>query len=90
MIVTKGQLAVELSEALGIPKSKARESASMLLQLIRNHLENGEDVICKGFGVFKSEQVEESTRYFGFNKKYITIPAHKRVRFKPCHDLQSF
>lgn len=90
MIVTKHQLSVELAEALNITQGRSRETITRLFQLLIKHLKDGEDVVYKGFGTFHSESVKEVKRYNGLAKKEMTIPAHKRVRFKPCQDLQNF
>ena len=90
MIIAKHQLSVELAKALNITRSRSSEAITRLFQILIKHLKDGEDVVYKGFGTFRSESIKEAKRYNGLTKKEMIIPAHKRVRFKPCQDLQNF
>ena len=41
-----------IHEQLGYPKNKSAEMLETLLELIKNNLEKGEDVLISGFGKF--------------------------------------
>lgn len=52
MTLTKAQIADAIHQELGFPKNQSVELMELLLELIKNKLENGEDVLVSGFGKF--------------------------------------
>ncbi len=52
MTLTKAHLIDAVHEQLGFTKNKAVESVESLLEIIKNGLEDGEDVLISGFGKF--------------------------------------
>jgi len=52
MTLTKAQVSDAIHRELGFPKNRSAELMELLLELIKNKLENGEDVLVSGFGKF--------------------------------------
>ncbi|MGD1967465.1 MAG: integration host factor subunit alpha [Desulfobacterales bacterium] len=52
MTLTKAMIVDAIHEQLGYPKNKSAEMLETLLELIKNNLEKGEDVLISGFGKF--------------------------------------
>lgn len=52
MTLTKAKIADTIHQELGFPKNRAAEILELLLELMKNKLENGEDVLVSGFGKF--------------------------------------
>jgi integration host factor subunit alpha len=52
MTLTKAKIADAIHQELGFPKNQATELLELLLELVKNKLENGEDVLISGFGKF--------------------------------------
>jgi integration host factor subunit alpha len=51
MALTKSDIVAKIHD-LGFPKRKSVETVESLLEMIKNTLENGEDVLISGFGKF--------------------------------------
>ncbi len=52
MTLTKANVVDVIHSELGFPKNKSAELIEILLEQIKNTLENGEDVLISGFGKF--------------------------------------
>ena len=52
MTLTKAKIVDTINEDLGFPKNKSSELLEILLELMKNALEKGEDVLISGFGKF--------------------------------------
>ncbi len=52
MTLTKAQIVDIIHEELPFPKNKSTEVIEGLIEIIKNTLENGEDVLISGFGKF--------------------------------------
>ena len=52
MALTKTQLIDSLQDRIGFPRNKSSELTEILLEIIKETLENGEDVLISGFGKF--------------------------------------
>jgi integration host factor subunit alpha len=52
MTLTKAKIADAIHRELGFPKNQSTELLELLLELVKNKLENGEDVLISGFGKF--------------------------------------
>lgn len=86
-VVAKQQLAEELASELKTSKVAAKNAINGLLSLLLKHLKEGEQITFVGFGIFKVEDIAERTQHNGLLNKTITVPAHKKVKFKPCPGL---
>ena len=64
MTLTKAKIVDTIHEDLGFPKNKSSELLEILLELMKNALEKGEDVLISGFGKFC---VKEKKRRRGRN-----------------------
>ena len=89
-VVNKQQLAEELASELKISKTAAKNAVSGVLNLLCKHLKQGEQMTFVGFGAFKVEEVPERTQFNGLLNKEVTVPAHKKVKFKPCPGFLNF
>jgi len=52
MTLTKAMIVDTIHDQLGYPKNKSAEMLEMLLELIKDNLQRGEDVLISGFGKF--------------------------------------
>ncbi|MBA2882069.1 integration host factor subunit alpha [Desulfosalsimonas propionicica] len=52
MTLTKNEIIAQITE-LGFSKKESAEYFKILLEIIKNSLENGEDVLVSGFGKFQ-------------------------------------
>ncbi len=52
MALTKAQIIEEVQEQIGFPKTKSVEIVESLFEIMKNSLENGDDVLISGFGKF--------------------------------------
>jgi integration host factor subunit alpha len=52
MTLTKAQIIEAIAEQNGFPKSLSSEIVEIVLEIIKNSLETGEDVLISGFGKF--------------------------------------
>jgi integration host factor subunit alpha len=52
MTLTKAKIADAVHQELGFPKNRSAEVLELLLELMKNKLERGEDVLISGFGKF--------------------------------------
>jgi integration host factor subunit alpha len=50
--MTKAIIINAIHQELGLPKNRSAELLELLLELIKNKLEDGEDVLISGFGKF--------------------------------------
>ena len=59
MALTKADIVSQLTNHLGLTKSKASDTTETLLEIIKSTLESGEDVLVSGFGKFCVKQKDE-------------------------------
>jgi len=59
MTLTKAKIADAIYQELGFPKNRSNEILELLLELMKNKLENGEDVLISGFGKFCVKEKKE-------------------------------
>ena len=52
MALTKAQIVDSIQKRLGLPRNRSVEFVEVLLEIIKQRLENGEDVLISGFGKF--------------------------------------
>jgi integration host factor subunit alpha len=52
MTLTKSSIVDAIHQEIGFPKNQSAEVLEILLELIKNKLQNGEDVLISGFGKF--------------------------------------
>ncbi len=59
MALTKAQIVVGVQEQLSFPKSRSAEIVETVLEIIKDKLETGEDVLISGFGKFCVKEKNE-------------------------------
>ncbi len=59
MTLTKAKIADAIYQELGFPKNRSTELLELLLELMKNKLEKGEDVLISGFGKFCVKEKKE-------------------------------
>jgi integration host factor subunit alpha len=59
MTLTKAKIADTIHQELGFAKNHSAELLELLLELMKNKLENGEDVLISGFGKFCVKRKKE-------------------------------
>ena len=59
MTLTKAKIADTIHQELGFAKNQSAELLELLLELMKNKLENGEDVLISGFGKFCVKRKKE-------------------------------
>lgn len=52
MTLTKAEIVDKITDSLGFSKVKSSETFEMVLEIIKNNLEEGNDVLISGFGKF--------------------------------------
>ena len=88
MTLTKAKIADAIFQELGFPKNRSIELLELLLELMKNKLEKGEDVLISGFGKFCVKEKKERRGRNPATGKSITIAASRSVRFKQGKDLK--
>jgi len=59
MALTKAQLVDSIQKEVGLSRKKSSEMVQSLLDIIKQNLANGEDVLISGFGKFCIKEKEE-------------------------------
>jgi integration host factor subunit alpha len=89
MALTKADIADRLFNEVGLNKREAKEFVDSFFEIIRQALENGENVKLSGFGNF---QLREKNQRPGRNPKTgeeIPISARRVVTFRPGQKLRA-
>ena len=82
MSITKVHLADSIHNQLGLPQNQSVQALESILEIIKNTLENGEDVLITGFGKF---YVKEKRERRGRNPQTgddLMLGSRRVVRFK--------
>ncbi len=88
MTLTKAMIVDAIHEQLGYPKNKSAEMLETLLELMKNNLEKGQDVLISGFGKFC---VKEKTERRGRNPATgddMLLDKRRVVTFRCSHLLR--
>ncbi|MBU0698706.1 MAG: integration host factor subunit alpha [Pseudomonadota bacterium] len=59
MALTKAHLVNSIQKEIGLPRKKSSELVESLMEIIKQNLENGEDVLISGFGKFRVKEKKE-------------------------------
>jgi integration host factor subunit alpha len=82
MALTKIDIAEQIQQQLGFPKSQSLETTETLIELIKSTLESGDDVLISSFGKFcVREKAERRGRNPATGEDAI-LPARRVVAFK--------
>ena len=81
MALTKNDIVTKVHD-LGLTKKQAVSSVESLLELIKNTLENGDDVLISGFGKFCVKKKKERRGRNPATGSDLTLKERKVVTFK--------
>ena len=82
MKLTKAQIVEAIEKENGCTQKQAKESVDILVELIKNALESGEDVLLSGFGKFCVRGKAERRGRNPATGEDMALPARKVVTFK--------
>lgn len=85
----KPELVSEIAEKLDITKEEANRYLNAILDQITYGLNKDNEVILTGFGSFRAREYEARKGVNPKTRESITIPAGKRVNFKPGTSLKA-
>ena len=79
--MTKSELAILVSKKTDISQVKALEIVSAVMDSMRESLEQGDEVILRGFGTFIPVTSAPRSGRNMHTAERVVIPAKKRIRF---------
>jgi len=82
MTLTKSNLINAITEANGFPKNQAAETIETLLDILKNTLESGEDILISGFGKFSAKAKKERKGRNPATGEEMMLAPRKVVTFK--------
>lgn len=82
MTLTKTQITESIRQELGFPKNESSDIVESLLEIIKNTLENGEDVMISGFGKFCVTEKKERKGRNPATGEDMILPKRRIVTFK--------
>jgi integration host factor subunit alpha len=88
MTLTKAEIAETIHQELGFPKNRSAEILELMLELIKNKLENGEDVLISGFGKFCVKQKQERRGRNPATGQNMMLSKRRVVTFRCSHLLR--
>ena len=86
----KGDIVSRVATKLGGSRAEGEAALNSVLEIIGNALAAGDRVVLTGFGSFDVREVKaRKVRPIreGQSRGLVTVPAHKRVGFKPGAEL---
>jgi integration host factor subunit alpha len=88
MTLTKAKIADVVHQELGFPKNRSAELLELLLELMKNKLENGEDVLISGFGKFCVKDKKERRGRNPATGYDMTLAKRRVITFRCSHLLR--
>ena len=88
MTATKSDLVNAVADANGFPQNKSTEIIEILLELMKNKLAAGEDVLVSGFGKFCIKKKRERRGRNPATGKDMMLEARRVVTFKCSGQLR--
>jgi integration host factor subunit alpha len=82
MTLTKDHLVDSLYTSLDLPKGKSCSLVETVLEIMKNHLENKEDVLISGFGKFCVKDKNDRRGRNPATGEDLTLEARRVVVFK--------
>ena len=82
MTLTKIQIVELIQNHLGLPKNKSTEIVETLLEIVKNTLASGEDVLISGFGKFCVKEKKERKGRNPATGEDMMLEPRKVVAFK--------
>ena len=86
--VSTSQLVDRVAEAAGLSKSQAKQAVSAVFTAMSEHLAAGERIQVSGFGSFEVRDRAERQGTNPRTREKVTIPASKKVGFRPASSLR--
>jgi integration host factor subunit alpha len=88
MTLTKAEIAETIHQELGFPKNRSAEILELMLELIKNKLENGEDVLISGFGKFCVKKKQERRGRNPATGQDMMLSKRRVITFRCSHLLR--
>jgi integration host factor subunit alpha len=82
MTFTKAQIVESIQNQTGFQKNRSSEIVETLLEIIKNTLASGDDVLVSGFGKFKAREKTERKGRNPATGEDMMLEARKVVTFK--------
>ena len=82
--MTKADIVKEIADKTGIGKIAVLASIESFLEVIINHMSQGEHIFLRGFGTFNVKKRAKKTGRNILTRTPIIIPAHYIPAFKPA------
>ena len=89
MTLTKAMIIDVIHNQLGYPKNKSAELLEILLEIMKNTLEKGEDVLISGFGKFCVKDKQERRGRNPATGDDMILSKRRVVTFRCSHLLRS-
>lgn len=89
MSLTKAEIANRLFDEVGLNKREAKEFVDSYFEIIKNALEEGENVKLSGFGNFQLRDKKERPGRNPKTGEEIPISARRVVTFRPGQKLRA-
>jgi integration host factor subunit alpha len=88
MTLTKAKIADAIHQQLGFPKNRSAELLELMLELIKNKLENGENVLVSGFGKFCVKKKKERRGRNPATGEDMLLSGRRVITFRCSHLLR--
>jgi len=82
MTLTKADLIDSMYNKVGVSKTKSTQVVESLLEIIKETLENGEDILISGFGKFCVKEKNERRGRNPQTREDLMLDARRAVTFK--------
>ena len=82
MTLTKAKIAETIQEELGFPMNRSAELVEILLELMKQNLAEGDDILISGFGKFSVKTKKQRKGRNPATGEDMMLPARKIVTFK--------
>ena len=89
MTLTKAQIVEAIANQTGFPKKKSSEMVEILLEIVKNSLESGEDVLISGIGKFCVREKKERRGRNPATGEDMMMAPRRVVRFRWSRNLKS-
>ena len=86
MSITKAHLADSIRNQLGLPKNQSIQAVESILEIIKETLENGEDVLITGFGKFFMKEKRKRRGRNPQTGEDLMLGSRRVVRFKSARE----
>lgn len=88
-MTTKAQIVDSVATSTGLSKAAAGEVFDSVFAAISNSIANGERIELRGFGIFDVKPTKARQSRNPRTGEALTIPAGRKVSFKPAADLKA-